>query len=147
MKIILQEDVEKLGAMGDVVEVADGYARNYLLPRGIAVEATKGKLKNLKLKIKKQKRKKEELSKEAQALAEKLSAEKFVFAVKSGENGKLFGSVTSKDIFEKVEEAGYDIDKRKIELDDHIKTLGTHKINVKVYEDVTAELKVKVVEA
>ncbi|MFW6007195.1 MAG: 50S ribosomal protein L9 [Bacillota bacterium] len=147
MEIILTEDVENLGTEGEVVEVADGYARNYLLPRGMAVEATKQKKQEIQQRKKKKERKEEELRQEAEKTAEKLEKEKYVFSVKAGEQGRLFGSVTSNDIAEKVEADGYDIDKREIELDENIKSLGMHRVPVKIYDDIYAEIKVEVVAA
>lgn len=146
MEIILTEDVEKLGIEGEVVDVADGYARNYLLPKGLGVEATKGKKKQIKHKKKKRKRREEEKIDDAKKIAEKLEAENFVFPVKAGENGRLFGSVTSKDIAEKVNAAGYDIEKKEIDLDDNIKDLGIQKVPVKIYKNVSADIKIEVTE-
>lgn len=146
MKVILKKDVKKLGSKGDVVDAADGYARNYLFPRGLAVEATEGKMKQLKQKEQRKEKKEEQRRNEAEQLKEKLESEKFVVKVKAGESGRLFGSVTTKDIAEAAAEKGYDIDKRKIDLDDHIKTLGMHKIDVKIYNDISAELKISVQE-
>lgn len=144
MKIILKEDVDKLGSEGEVVDVADGYARNYLLPRGLAARATRGKLKEIKREQKRKKRKEKEKIKEAEKKSAELEEKKYVFKVKAGEQGRLFGSVTTKDIAEKVKEDGFDIDKRNIQLDDNIKSLGIHKVPVKIYGDVSATLKVEV---
>ncbi|ADQ15772.1 50S ribosomal protein L9 [Halanaerobium hydrogeniformans] len=146
MKVVLTEDVKKLGSQGDVVDVADGYARNYLFPRGLAVEATKGKIKEIREKEAKKERIESEKKEEAKKLKAKLEAEKFVLKVKAGESGRLFGSVNTKDIAEAAAEKGYDIDKRKVELTDSIKTLGMHKVEVKLYDDITAELNVKLEE-
>jgi len=146
MKVILTEDVKKLGSKGDVVDVADGYARNYLFPRGMAAEATKAKMKEIKEQEAKKEREQAEKKEEAEKLKSKLESEKFVLKVKAGEQGRLFGSVNTKDIAEAASEKGYDIDKRKIELDDSIKNLGVHKVHVKLYDDIIAELKVEVQE-
>ena len=146
MKVVLTEDVKKLGSQGDVVDVADGYARNYLFPRSLAVEATKRKVKEIREKEAKKERIENEKKEEAKKLKAKLEAEKFLLKVKAGESGRLFGSVNTKDIAEAAAEKGYDIDKRKIELSDSIKTLGMHKVEVKLYDDITAELNVKVEE-
>ncbi len=145
MKVILTQDVKKHGNKGDVVEVADGYARNYLLPRGLAEAATSGKVKQLKQKEKRKKRKENNKVQAAESLADKLESEKFTLKVKAGDSGRLFGSVTTKDIADKVAEAGYEIDKRKIDLDDHIKSLGMHKIDVKLYGKVFATLNIEVI--
>ncbi|MFP4016001.1 MAG: 50S ribosomal protein L9 [Halanaerobiales bacterium] len=147
MKVILRKDVKKLGSKGDIVKVSDGYARNYLIPKGMADEATAGNLNQLKHKEKVQQRKEAENIAEAKEMAGKLEKEKFVISVKAGENGRLFGSVTTKDIADTVNKAGYKIDKRKIDLDEHIKSLGVHNIKVKLYQDVEANLKIQVVEA
>ena len=148
MEIILKEDVEKLGNKGEVVEVADGYARNYLLPKGLAVFATKENLNQLKQQLKKEERKEEERREEAQEIADKLSELELEFAVKAGEEGRLFGSVTDKDIAESIEEEiSVEIDKKDIKMDDNIKELGAHKIEIDLYKDIKAELKVKVIEA
>lgn len=146
MKVILTEDVKKLGSKGDVVDVADGYARNYLFPRGMAAEATKGKMKEIKEKEAKKKRLESEKREEAEKLKSKIESEKFVLKVKAGEQGRLFGSVNTKDIAEAAAEKGYDIDKRKIELNDSIKNLGVHNVTVKLYDDITADLKIDVQE-
>ncbi|MFW5788082.1 MAG: 50S ribosomal protein L9 [Bacillota bacterium] len=147
MEIILIEDVDNLGSEGDIVEVADGYARNYLIPRQMAVRATEGRKKQIKQQLKKKHKKEKKNVKEAEKIAEKLEDKKFTFPVKAGEQGRLFGSVTTMDIEEKVNEAGFDIDKKDIELDDNIKELGIHKVPVKIYKDVSADLKIEVVEA
>lgn len=146
MKVILTEDVKKLGSKGDVVDVADGYARNYLFPRGMAAEATKGKMKEIKEQEAKKERLESEKREEAKKLKSKIESEKFVLKVKAGEQGRLFGSVNTKDIAEAAAEKGYDIDKRKIELNDSIKNLGVHNVGVKLYDDITAELKIDVQE-
>jgi len=147
MKVILKEDVKKTGKKGDIVKVADGYGRNYLLPRGLAEEATEGSIKQLKDRQKAKERRFNEQVAEAEKLAKKIEQETFKIPVKAGENGRLFGSVTTKDIADAVKKAGYEIDKRKIALDEHIKSLGVHKIRVKIFEDVEATLNIQVVEA
>ncbi|MFO7818858.1 MAG: 50S ribosomal protein L9 [Halanaerobacter sp.] len=148
MKVILKEDVSDLGEKGDVVEVADGHARNYLLPRGLAKEATKQNLNNLKQKKKSRQKKEAEKRAEAQEKAEELEGLILEIAVKAGDNNRLFGSVTSMDIADKIEEeAGEKIDKRNIQLDENIKSLGVKAVDVKLHKDVTATVKVKVIEA
>lgn len=146
MKVVLTEDVEKLGSKGDIVDAADGYARNYLFPRGLAVEATKQKIKELEEKEAKKNRLENEKREEANQLKSELESEKFVIKVKAGENGRLFGSVNTKDIADAASDKGYDIDKRKIDLDDSIKSLGMHTVSVKLYDDITADLKINVKE-
>lgn len=147
MKVILKSDVKKLGSKGDIVKVSDGYARNFLMPKKLAEEATKSNLNELKHKEKVQEKKYQENLAEAEELASKLEEKDFVISVKAGENGRLFGSVTTKDIAKAVKKEGFKIDKRKIDLSDHIKSLGVHKVNVKIFKDVEATLKVKVIEA
>ena len=146
MKVVLTEDVKKLGSKGDVVEAADGYVRNYLMPRGLAVEATQQKIKEMKEKEAKKNRLENEKREDANKLKSKLESEKFEIKVKAGEKGRLFGSVNTKDIAEAASDKGYDIDKRKIQLDDSIKSLGMHTVEVKIYDDITALLKVNVKE-
>jgi len=146
MKVVLTKDVKKLGSKGDVVEAADGYARNYLMPRGLAVEATQQKVKEMKEKEAKKNRLENEKREDANKLKSKLESEKFEIKVKAGEKGRLFGSVNTKDIAEAASDKGYDIDKRKIQLDDSIKSLGMHTVDVKIYDDITASLKVNVKE-
>ncbi|MGM0501457.1 MAG: 50S ribosomal protein L9 [Bacillota bacterium] len=148
MKVILQDDVKNLGNEGEVVEVADGHARNYLLPRGLAKEATTQNLNNLKQKKKSKQKQKEEERKAAQEKADELEGLILEIPVKAGDNNRLFGSVTSMDIAEKIEEeTGEKIDKRDIDLTDHIKNLGVKAVDIKLHKDVTATVKVKVVEA
>jgi len=144
MQIILQEDVEKLGNRGELVEVAEGYARNFLLPRKLALEATSGNMKRLE-KMRAAFAKKEATEKEsATTLAGLLAGVSLEFARKSGENDQLFGSVTSGDIAEALEAKGYNIDKRKIALADPIKAVGEYDIPVKLYREVTANIKIVV---
>jgi len=147
LKVILLEDVKKLGKKGDLIDVADGYARNYLFPRNLAREATEGGIKQLnqeKAAIENKKRKERE---QAKALAAKLSETTITLKVKSGEKGKLFGSVTSKDIAEALkEQQNVEVDRRKIELAEPIKSLGSYKIGIKLAPDIEARLTVKIVE-
>lgn len=144
MEVILQQDVKNLGKKGDTVKVAEGYARNFLIPRGIAVEATASNLKQLQQekKVKAQKAKREEA--EARDLAKKLEAQPIVIKARTGDSGKLFGSVTSNDIVEALEKKNISIDKRKIQLPEPIKTLGSYTIPVKLYPGVTADLTVRI---
>ncbi|HHX62018.1 MAG TPA: 50S ribosomal protein L9 [Epulopiscium sp.] len=139
MKVILLEDVKKLGKKGDLVEVKDGYAKNALLPAGLAIEATNKAVNERNLKEKATNRRKEEELQEAKELAAKLNDKKVEIAVKVGENGKLFGSVTSKEIAEQVKiQLGYAVDRKKITLKEPIKAVGTYNIPVKVHPKVTA---------
>jgi large subunit ribosomal protein L9 len=144
MQIILQEDVEKLGNRGEVVEVAEGYARNFLLPRKLALEANAGNMKRLE-KMRVAFAKKEATEKgDAQKLAELLAGVSLELARKSGENDQLFGSVTNADISEALAAKGYTIDKRKIDLADPIKAIGEFEIPVKLHREVTATVKLSV---
>jgi len=147
MKVILKEDLKKLGSKGDIVNVSDGYARNFLIPKGLVKKATEGNINQLAHKEKAKKKKKAEKTSEAKEIAAQLEKEKFVISVKAGENGRLFGSVNTKDIADTVNKAGYSIDKRKIDLDESIKSLGVHNIKVKLFKNVDANLKIEVVEA
>lgn len=147
MKVILLKDVKGLGKKGDLVNAKDGYARNYLLPKEIAIEATEGNLKTLKEKKKVEKKKREEEYNKALELKKKLDETSVVIKGKAGEGGKLFGSITSKDISAALKKQhNVKIDKRKIALDDNIKTLGTTIVEVKIYPEVVANLAVKVTE-
>ncbi|MBS4534416.1 50S ribosomal protein L9 [Clostridium sp. D2Q-14] len=147
MKVILLENVKGLGKKGDLVNAKDGHARNYLLPRGLAKEATEGSVKQLKEQKKAKKIRKDEEIKEAKKLAEKISNLTVEIKSRSGEGGRLFGSVTTKDIATALQKQHkIKIDKRKIYMNDNIKSLGITIVKVKVYTDITAELKVHVVE-
>lgn len=147
MKVILLEDVKKLGKKGDLVDVSDGYARNFLFPRNLAKEATEGSLKQLKqVKDAIAKKKQKELE-QAKELAKVLSNTTVTLKVKAGEQGKLFGSVTSKDISEALKKQyNIEVDRRKIELQEPIKSLGSYKVDVKLAPEVDAKLSVKIVE-
>ena len=139
--------MKSLGKKGQIVNINDGYARNFVLPKKLGVEATPKNLNDLKL----QNANKEKLAQEAldaaKELAAKLEAGKVVLSIKTGEGGKAFGSVSSKEIATEVKnQMGYEIDKKKIQLKDAIKTLGTHTVPVKLHAKVTAELKVVVTE-
>jgi large subunit ribosomal protein L9 len=144
MQIILQEDVEKLGNRGEVVEVKKGYARNFLLPRKLAMEATPGNMKRLE-KMRVAFAKKAAVEKgDAQKLADLLAGLSLEITRKSGENDQLFGSVTSADVAEALAAQGYVIDKRKIVLVDPIKTVGDFEIPVKLQREVTAAVRLTV---
>jgi large subunit ribosomal protein L9 len=138
MEIILQEDVEKLGNRGQVVTVKEGYARNYLLPRKLAIPANASNMKRLE-KMRAAFAKKEATEREsAQQQATQLSSVSLKLTRKAGENDQLFGSVTTGDIAEALKAQGYEIDKRKIQLNDPIKLVGEYPITLKLYRDVTA---------
>ncbi len=145
MEVILNESIESLGKAGDIVNVSDGYARNYLIPKGIAIVANK---KNL-VQIEKQRaailERAAKVRQEYEALAEQLAKLDIEIPVKVGEEEKLYGSVTSMDIARAIEEKGYQVDKKKIILPEPIKALGEYEIPVKLSPDVTATVKVRVV--
>jgi large subunit ribosomal protein L9 len=142
MQIILQEDVEKLGTRGQVVEVAEGYARNFLLPRKLAMPASAGNLKRLE-KIRTTLAKLTATEREqAQKVADELSAVVITLTRKAGENDQMFGSVTTADLAQELSSRGHSIDKRKIVLEEPIKLLGEYQVAVKLYSDVTGQFKV-----
>ena len=148
MKMILLQDVKSVGKKGDLINASEGYAKNFLLPRKLAVEATKSNLNDYELKQKAEaKRKQEELEK-AQATAKELEDKVVTIKVKTGGNGKLFGSVTNKEVAEEiVKQTRLDIDKKKVSIGDPIKMLGGRTAVIKLHPKVTAEVKVKIVEA
>ncbi len=142
MQIILQEDVEKLGTRGQIVEVADGYARNYLLPRKLAIAASAVNLKRLE-KIRSSLAKRTANEKEsAEKLSEMLGTLSVTLRRKAGENDQLFGSVTAADISEALAAQGYKVDKRKIELAEPIKLIGEYKVTAELHREVSAPIKV-----
>lgn len=148
MKVILLQDVKALGKKGEVVNVNDGYARNFILPKKLWVEANGKNLNDLKLQKNNEAKVAQEHLDAAKKLAEELKAGKVVLTMKVGEGGRTFGSVSSKEIAEAVKEQMHlDIDKKKIQLKEQIKTLGTHIVSVKLHPEVTAELNVSVKEA
>ena len=147
MKVILLEDVKALGKKGEIVNVNDGYARNFILPKKLGLEATGKNLNDLKLQKANEEKIAQEQLEAAKALAEKIAAGKVTLQIKVGEGGRTFGSVSSKEVAHAVkEQMGYDIDKKKMKLDVPIKALGNYIIQIKLHKDVTAELTVKVVE-
>lgn len=147
MKIILMENVEKVGRQGEIVEVKDGYARNYLLPNNLAVEATNKNLNKLKNKLAAIERQNAEELQLAQDLANKIEAIQVETTLKAGEGGKTFGSVSTKEIAGLLEsEFKLEVDRKKLQLDEPIKSLGTHIVRVRLHPDVICELKVSVSE-
>ncbi len=145
MQVILREDIEKLGKIGDLVKVADGYARNYLMPSKKAIEATPKNLNAMNHAKKMVADRLRKLKKEAAADADRIKGLAITIKAKAGEENKLFGSVTSMDIAEAMKAQGVVIDKRKIVLDEPIKRLGDYTITVKLPADVTADFKVSVI--
>lgn len=148
MKVILLQDEKKLGKKGDIIEASEGYARNYILPKKIGVEATPKNMNDLKL----QKAKEEKIAQEqldaAKALAAQLEQARVVVKMKAGEGGKVFGSISSKEIAAACKEQSHiDIDKKKIQLQENLKSFGSYEVPVKLHPQVTGKLAVKVEEA
>ncbi|MGA8942282.1 MAG: 50S ribosomal protein L9 [Thermoactinomyces sp.] len=147
MKVILLKDIKGTGKKGEIKEVAEGYARNFLIPRKMAVAATEGNVNALKDRKKREAKRKEREKQEAEALAEKLKDLKVVFSVKAGEGGRLFGSITSKQISQALKkDYQLNVDKKKIQLSEPIRSLGVTRVPVKLHPEVTATLFVHVVE-
>lgn len=146
MKVVLIQDVKSLGKKGEICEVSEGYGRNFLIGKKMAVEATPANLNTLKLqKANAEKVAAEELA-AAQELAGKLAGASVTLAIKTGENGKTFGSVSSKEIAEELAKQGIEVDKKKIVLPENIKEVGKYEVKVKLHKDVQAALKVNVIE-
>lgn len=145
MKVILKEDIPKLGTMGETVKVAPGYGRNYLIPQGKAVQATSKNLKELEHQKQLILRKAELVRKDAESFAEKVSGLTVTLARKVVDEDKIYGSVSVGDISQALEEAGVEIERKMIKLDEPIKSLGEFQVPVKVHADVTAELTIQVV--
>jgi large subunit ribosomal protein L9 len=145
MEVILREDIEKLGHRGQVVKVAGGYARNFLLPKRLAVEANASNKKIVEQERQAHLRKEAKLKGEAEELCKLLNGVSVTIAQKAGEADQLFGSVTSKDVADALEAQNFTIDRRKIHLEDPIKTLGEYKVPVRLHRDVNAEITVNVV--
>ncbi|MBW2096060.1 MAG: 50S ribosomal protein L9 [Deltaproteobacteria bacterium] len=144
MEIILLQDLDELGLEGDIVKVANGYARNYLIPRGIAFEATPQNVKSLEQRRKKIELRKLKAKEEAEQLKEKMSEVLVQLSQKAGEEGKLYGSVTSMDIAAELEKQGIVVDRRKIMLDKPIKVLGEFEVPIRIYPEVIGSIKVVV---
>ena len=145
MEVILREDIEKLGSRGDLIKVAPGFARNFLLPKRLAVAATESNKKIVEQERQAHLRKDAKLKTEAEDLGKLLANVSVTITQKAGEEGQLFGSVTSKDIAEALERQNYHIDRKKIALNDPIKQVGEYKVGVKLHKDVTVEIPVSVV--
>lgn len=146
MKVILREDVKSIGDMGQIIDVADGFARNYLVPKGLAVEANVKNIKSLEHVKKVIQEKAKKIKNQAQDFAGKISGTTVVIKAKAGEEGKLFGSVTTMDIVEQLKNDGIDIDRKKISLEEPIKRLGSYSVKVRVHPEISAEVNVQVVE-
>ena len=144
IQVILKEDVHNLGKSGDIVSVKPGYGRNYLIPQGLAVAATAGNVKHIEHHKKIIAARNAKLAKDAQSVADKLASVEVVITRQAGEGDKLFGSVTARDIEEALAAQGLKIDRKKIALNDALKTVGDHDVQIKVARDVTAHIKVTI---
>ena len=148
MKVILQQDVKGKGKKGQMIEVSDGYARNYMLPRKLAVEATADNVNTMRMTDKAQQEKRQKEREEAFAISKRMEDMTIVVRAKGGGAGRLFGSVTTQEIAESLKkQTGIELDKRKIVLDEQIKTVGEYKVKCKLGYEINAELKIKVEEA
>lgn len=147
MEVILREDVKSLGKAGALVRVKPGYARNFLLPHGLAYEATEGNKKRLAAESRARETRAAEGRTEALAQAEELGAVNLTIAAKAGEGDRLFGSITAQDIADELARAGHPVDKRRIELDHPIKQLGNHTVPVRLHSEVHATVRITVVPA
>ena len=145
MKVILREDVKNLGQMGEVVNVADGYARNFLFPKKFAVVANTGNIKEFEHTKKVIQERAAKVKASLKSAAEKLAGVSVTIKSKSGEDGKLFGSVTNMDIAEALAAEGYEVDKKKIVIDEPIKRTGEYTVSIKLHQDISSEVKVQVV--
>lgn len=148
MKIILIQDVKKLGKKGEIIEVNDGYARNYILPQKLGIEANNKNLNDLKLQKMKEEKDAQKILDEAKELAEKIGSQVVTVKMKAGEGGKVFGSVSAKEIAETMKKQNaLEIDKKKIQLPEPIRSFGFHEVGIKLHPQVTGTLRVKVEEA
>ena len=148
MKVILQQDIKGVGAEGEVVSVADGYARNYLFPRKLAVEAVGGALKNVQMRQALEERRSERLRSQADQAAAQIEGKSVTISARAGAGDRLYGSITSQDIADAVKTSlNVTVDKRKIQMTDPIKAMGTYTIPVKLHREVTVPLNVQVVRA
>lgn len=144
MKVLLKQDVAKIGKKGELLEVKEGYARNFLIPNGLAVEATGGTLKQLDEEKKAVERRKAKEKEEAQALAARIKGLTVTLKHKAGEEGRLFGSITSAEVSEALKQKGFEIDKKQVVVDDPIRLVGKYEVKVKLHHEVTASLHVEV---
>ena len=146
MKVILREDVKNLGDMGEVVNVSDGYARNFLLPKKFAVEANTKNLKEFEHNKKVIAERASKIKESVKSAAEKLAAVSLTIKAKTGEDDKLFGSVTNMNIADALASEGFDIDKKKIVMDEPIKRLGEYSVTIKLHPEISTQIKVQVVQ-
>jgi large subunit ribosomal protein L9 len=145
MKVVLLKDIKGKGKAGDIVNVSDGYASNYLFPNKLAVVGNAGNLNQAESKKQSDNYRKDQIKQEAFENAKKINGKEVTIAVKIGENGKLFGSVTSKEIADEISKLGVEVDKKKVELNDNIKSVGKYNVKIKLHPDVTAKCVVNVV--
>ena len=145
MKVVLLKDIKGKGKAGDIVNVSDGYAANYLFPNKLAVVGNAGNLNQAESKKQSDNYRKDQIRQEAFENAKKINGKEVTISVKIGENGKLFGSVTSKEIADEVSKLGVEVDKKKVELNDNIKSVGKYNVKIKLHPDVTAKCVVNVV--
>ena len=146
MKVILKEDIKHVGKMGQIVDVADGYARNYLIPKGLVTEASTKNIKFLEHEKRIIQEKSKKIRNSVQDLASRISSLTISIKAKAGEEGKLFGSITTMDVAEALQKEGVEIDKKKISLEEPIKRLGSYTVNIKLHPDVSAPLNIQIVE-
>jgi large subunit ribosomal protein L9 len=144
MKVLLKRDVAKIGKKGQLLEVKEGYARNFLIPNGLAVEATGGTLKQFEEGKKSEERRKAKEKEEAQGLAGRIKGITVTLRHKAGEEGKLFGSITSSEVAQALQEKGFGLDKKQVILDEPIRLVGSHEVRVKLHPEVTASFHVEV---
>lgn len=145
VELILREDVEHLGDAGEVVEVRDGYARNYLLPQGLAYEATEGNLNRLREERRRAEKAVRRERDQAEELAEKLGGFSLTFSKRAGEEGRLFGSVSATDVAQRLQEEGYAVERSQVDLDEPVKELGVYTVGLDLHAEVRPEIKVWVV--
>ncbi len=145
MKVILLQDVKKQGKKDQVIEVSDGYANNFLIKNKLAIAYTKGSSQVLNKQLETKQNQEDKLIKECQKITEELKPKTIKFKVKTGKDDQVFGTISSKQIHEELKKLGYDIDKKKIILDHHIDSLGTHLVNLNLHKKVTAQIKVELI--
>jgi large subunit ribosomal protein L9 len=144
MRVLLKSDVPKIGKKGELLDVKEGYARNFLIPNGLAIEATGGTMKQYEEEKKSADRRKAKEKEDAQALAAKIKGLTVTLRHKAGDEGRLFGSITSAEVAEALKQKGFEIDKKQIHLDEPIRLVGGHDVNIKLHAEVAASLHVEV---
>ncbi|UCE78594.1 MAG: 50S ribosomal protein L9 [Nitrospiraceae bacterium] len=145
MRIILREDVSTIGKIGDIIDVSDGYARNYLLPKKLAIEANKKNIREFEHYKNAMLRKAEKVKQASQSVADRLASTTLTIKATSGNDGKLFGAVTNIDIAEALKAEGFEIDRKKISLEEPIKRLGTHSVTVKLHPEISSQVSIEVI--